>query len=482
MIQKSSFYFYDLETSGFNPRMGRIMQFAGQRTDMDLNPVDEPDNILIKLTPDTLPDPDAILVTGITPQSTITDGITEYEFTDYLTSKVCIPGTIMVGFNNVRFDDEFIRHTLWRNFYDAYEWHWKDGSSRWDLLDVVRMTRALRPDGIKWPFDSAQGKPSNRLELLTAINKLDHESAHDALSDVNATISVAKLIKTKQPKLFDYLLNLRDKKKVTALVTKGDPIIYTSGRYPSEYEKTTVAVMVGAHPDKGAALMYDLRVDPDKFTNLSPQQLAELWSAWGKDAPYFPIKALSYNKCPAIAPLSVLDENSAERIKIDLSIIKANLAKLKKTADFDSKLIQALKLAQPKKQTGLAVNNQDVDGLLYDGFVNDSDKTKMRVVRAAAPDEITGSVDFADERLKLLLPLYKARNFPKNMSGEEQEKWEEFRKHRLLDGGEKSWAAKYFKRVSELGAELNADASKNSQNQYLLEELNLYGQAILPFS
>jgi exodeoxyribonuclease-1 len=481
MIQKSSFYFYDLETSGFNPRVARIMQFAGQRTDMDLNPVGEPDNILIKLTPDTLPDPDAILVTGITPQSTITDGITEYEFTDYLTSKVCTPGTIMLGFNNVRFDDEFIRHTLWRNFYDAYEWHWKDGSSRWDLLDVVRMTRALRPDGIKWPF-APDGKATNRLEFLTSLNQLEHESAHDALSDVNATISVAKLIKTKQPKLFDYLLNLRDKKKVTALVTKGDPIIYTSGRYPSEYEKTTVAVMVETHPDKGAALMYDLRIDPDKFTNLSPQELAELWSVWGKDAPYFPIKALSYNKCPAVAPLSVLDKNSAERIKIDLSVIKANLTKLKKADDFGDKLTEALRLSQPKKQTGLVVSEQDVDGLLYDGFVNDSDKTKMRVVRASKPEELDSTVDFKDERLKLLLPLYKARNFPKNLSGEEQEKWEDFRKHRLLDGGEKSRAALFFRRLTELGADTSQDAARSSQNHFLLEELNLYGQSILPFS
>jgi exodeoxyribonuclease-1 len=344
-----SFYFYDLETSGFNPRAARIMQFAGQRTDMDLNPVGSPDNILIKITPDTLPDPDAILVTGITPQQTLTDGITEAEFTKYLTGEVCTPGTVMVGFNNVRFDDEFIRHTLYRNFYDAYEWHWKDGCSRWDMLDVVRMTRALRPEGIEWPF-APDGAPTNRLEFLTSVNKLDHESAHDALSDVNATIAVAKLVKSKQPKLYDYLLTMRDKKKVAALVEKNEPIVYTSGKYPSEYEKTTVAVMVARHPDKGAALMYDLRVDPDGFTNLDSKKLAKLWSKWGKDVPYFPVKTLAYNKCPAIAPLAVLDEKSAERIKVDLKIINANLAKLKSAPDFGDKLVEALSVSKPKAQ------------------------------------------------------------------------------------------------------------------------------------
>ncbi len=477
----TSFYFYDLETSGFNPKVARIMQFAGQRTDMGLTPIGEPDNILIRLTPDTLPDPDAILVTGITPQQTLANGITEAEFTKYLTSKVCTPDTIMVGYNNLRFDDEFIRYTLYRNFYDAYEWHWKDGCSRWDLLDVVRMTRALRPEGIEWPF-APDGKPTNRLEYLTSVNKLNHESAHDALSDVNATIAVARLIKTKQPKLFDYLLGMRDKKKVAALITSGDPVVYSSGKYPSEYEKTTVAVTVAQHPDKGAALMYDLRIDPDDFINQSTQKLAEHWSKWGKDAPYFPVKILSYNKCPAIAPIAVLDGKSAERIKIDTDSIKTNLTKLKKAVDFGDKLIEALSIAKPKVQTGLMTNEQEVDGLLYDGFVNDSDKTKMRLVRAAEPKELDKSIEFKDERLKLLLPLYKARNFPKSLDGEEQENWEEFRKHHLMDGGEKSRAAIFFRRLSELAEQGPADPGKNSQNQFLLEELNLYGQSILPFA
>jgi exodeoxyribonuclease I len=477
----ASFYFYDLETSGFNPRTSRIMQFAGQRTDMDLNPIGEPDNILIKLSPDTLPDPDAILVTGITPQTTLAEGISEAEFAKYFMGEVCMPDTTMVGYNNIRFDDEFIRYTLWRNFYDAYEWHWKDGSSRWDLLDVVRMTRALRPQGIEWPF-APDGKPTNRLEFLTAVNKLNHESAHDALSDVNATIAIATLIKSKQPKLFDYLLTMRDKKKVTAFVEKGAPLVYASGRYPSEYEKTTIAVMVGKHPDKDAALMYDLRVDPGGFTDLSPQQLAELWSKWGKEAPYFPVKELAYNKCPAIAPLSVLDKQSAARINIDMEIIKSNLAKLQKAKDFHEKLVNALSIAKPKPQTDLIVNEQDVDGLLYDNFINGSDKTKQRQVRALKPEELNNTIEFADERLKLLLPLYKARNFPMNLTSDEQEHWEEFRKHRLLGGGDKSRAAKFFHRLSELSAQMPAGASDSPQRQYILEELNLYGQAILPFA
>ena len=172
-----SFFWYDLETSGLNPRAQRIMQFAGQRTDMGLKPIGEPVNVLIKLSDDILPDPDAIFVTGITPQSTVQDGITEVEFLKLFYEQVATPGTIFVGYNTIRFDDEFMRFLHYRNFYDAYEWQWRDNRSRWDLLDVVRMTRALRPDGIQWPI--VDGKATNRLELITKLNGVSHEHAHD---------------------------------------------------------------------------------------------------------------------------------------------------------------------------------------------------------------------------------------------------------------------------------------------------------------
>ena len=186
-------FFYDLETSGLSARDDRIMQFAGIRTDMDLQPIGEPYNFLVTLNDDTLPSPDALMVTGITPQKTLEEGYSEAECARMVSEEIFTPGTIAVGFNNVRFDDEFIRVLLWRNYYGPYEWAYQDGRSRWDLLDVVRLVRALRPEGINWPV--VDGKPTNRLELLSKENNLEHTHAHDALSDVEALIGVAKLIR-----------------------------------------------------------------------------------------------------------------------------------------------------------------------------------------------------------------------------------------------------------------------------------------------
>lgn len=470
----ASLFIYDLETSGINPREQRIMQFAGQRTDMNLQPIGEPYNIIIKLTDDVLPDPDAILVTGITPQQTLTEGITEAEFLKIFHSDIATHGTIFVGYNTVRFDDEFMRYLHYRNFYDAYEWHWQDGKSRWDLLDVVRITRALRPDGIKWPF-GPDGRASNRLELLTSINGLDHQNAHDALSDVNATIALAKLIKDKQPRLFEYLLKMRDKRAVEELVTSGEPFVYASGKYPSETEKTTVALFLCENPKTGA-LVYDLRHDPKPWLALSPEKLAEAWK-WKRDStePRLPVKTLQYNRCPAVAPVTVLDDASKERLKLDMNAISANAKLLRNNPDFCHKVQQAAQILNKEQQTSWLSAEQLVDGQLYDGFIGGQDKTKMSAVRAAGAKEVADlQLNFADDRLNKLLPLYKMRNYPNVASEEERLGWESFRQSKLL--GPSGRAEKFFARLVEL-----AEQPGITENQrFLLEELQLYGQSILP--
>lgn len=479
----ASFFFYDLETSGFDSRAARVMQFAGQRTDLELKPVGEPVNVLIKLTPDVLPSPEAVLVTGITPQQTLADGLTEAEFLKLFYEQVVQPDTIFVGFNNIRFDDEFMRFLNYRNFYDAYEWQWRDGCSRWDLLDLVRLTRALRPDGIKWPF-AADGKPTNRLELLTKLNNLNHESAHDALSDVQATIAVAKLIRDKQPELFDYLLTMRDKKKLAGLILKGQPFAYTSGRYSSEYLHTTAAVLLTKHPQQDAALVYDLRVDPTPFLDMSVEQLVQAWR-FTKDpkAVRLPVKTLKFNRCPAVAPLGVIKDVAAqERLSLPLATITKHLEILKNhRAEFAKKVLQAVTQLDEERERAQATLVDDeltVDERLYEGFIGGGDKQAMRAVRGAEPAELSNLVDsFSDERLKNLLPLYKARNYPQSLDPAERAVWDEFCYKKLLFGGTKSRLASYLTNLEELMANKPTD-----QHKYLLEELRLYGESIAPSS
>jgi len=469
---KKTFYFYDLETSGVHSRTSRIMQFAGQRTDMDLNPVGEAHNFLIKLSDDVLAEPDAVLITGITPQKTWSEGISEEEFCRIFEKEISTPNTIFVGFNNIRFDDEFMRFLFWRNFRDAYEWQWKDGRSRWDILDVSRMTRALRPEGIKWPFDSS-GKASNRLELLTKINKLNHEDAHDALSDVNATISVAKLIKEHQPKLFDYLFKMRDKKAVKQFISTGQPFLYSSGKYSASFEKTTVVSVIAPHPDKQGVLVFDLRNDPDSFVKKSPEELASIWR-YNPDpeALRLPIKSLKFNRCPAISPLGVLDDKSAKRLSINLKEIEENRIKLVNQEAFIDKLYKALEiLNKDRNQEQLFVDTSTVDMQLYDDFVSDKDKMISNRLVHSQPNNLTDFVgQFRDERLKTLVPLYKARNYPKSLGDEEKRAWE---KHCQNSINQK--IPTFTARMNEL-----AQSKLSGEKEYIYEELKLYLGSILP--
>ena len=412
---------------------------------MDLELVGDPVNVLIKITDDALPSPGAIAVTGITPQQTLMDGITEAEFCRYVMDEVFVPNTIAVGYNTVRFDDEFMRAILWRNFYDPYEWQWKDGRSRWDILDVVRLTRALRPEGIEWPFRE-DGKPTNRLELITKLNCVSHEHAHDALSDVYATIAVAKLIRDKQPKMFDYLLKMRDKRAVQRLVNlaQPQPFVYASGRYSNEYNKATVVFPL-APGRNGNVLVFDLRYNLELLSKQSSES-------------YFPIvKEMCYNKCPAVAPMGVLESGDGwKKIGLTKEIVENNLKTLLSHPEFAEQMRGQY---EKRPEFPPAV---EPEAALYDGFLNDRDKIKVSAVRNAEPSKLADfHPDFIDDRLPELLLHYNGRNFPETLSDFEMESYETYRLERLK------------RQVPKFMAEL-----KHVKDDYVKQELLLYLQSL----
>lgn len=466
-----TFFFYDLETSGVNPRESRIMQFAGIRTDMDLRPIGDPYNILVQLSDDTLPDPAAIMVTGITPQSTQADGMSEAEFAKLLLEEVFVEDTITVGFNNVQFDDEFIRHLFWRTFQDPYEWAWRDGRSRWDLLDVVRMTRALRPEGIEWPVNE-QGESSNRLEHLSAANGLKHEHAHDALSDVEVLIDVARLIHEKQPQLFGYLLKMRDKKEVMALINleNKQPFVHTTIGYSKEHERTSVAFPLTSGRN-GAVVIYDLRHDPTPFVGMSAKEIAaSIFAKWEtrqqEDYVRVPVRELAYNKAPAVAPLGVLASHDGwQKVGLSEDIIQKHRDILLKYPAFAENVRTAIESREPFPP------GKTAEAKLYDGFIPDQDKIRMQAVRSASVNELADMhPQFSDERLPELLLHYKARNYPKALADDEVHAWEQWRAERLR--GQLSCFMSELQRISR---EKQDDAT-----QFLLQELQLWAESIMP--
>ena len=477
-----TFFFYDLETSGFSPQNDRIMQFAGQRTDENLNKIGEPVNILVRLNDDVLPSPSALMVTKISPQKTVEEGYTEAEFSKILVEEYFTPDTVIIGYNNVRFDDAHIQHLLWRNFYPPYDWQWKEGRSRWDLLDVARMIRALRPEGINWPFvvneETGEKFAANKLELLTKENGISHENAHDAMSDVDGLIDVARLLKEKQPQIFDYLFKMRSKNEVQKLVNLENPkpFIYTSGRFKVEFEKTTVAFPIAPAKNQNV-IVWDLRFSPEKFIDWSEDQILENITAdfetrSSDDFEPIAAKILQYNKCPAVAPMGVLTEKNQQRLKIDLVEIQKNLDILRKNPHFAENLRSAFERRSEVFQYKSRPEKPAPEARLFEGFVSKSDDIKIEAVRNSTDRELADfHPDFADERLTDLLLHYKARSFPKSLSSQEKELWEEYRVKNL-----QKMMPNFMKEFQEIANNQNL----NSQEEYILEEIKLWLENILP--
>jgi exodeoxyribonuclease-1 len=430
-----TFYWHDYETWGTNPRCDRAVQFAGVRTDQDLNPLGNPLVLFSKPADDMLPHPEAALVTGLTPQRALAEGVCEAEFMAAIHEELARPGTCGVGYNSIRFDDEFTRYGFYRNFIDAYGREWQNGNSRWDLIDMVRLTRALRPEGIEWPTHE-DGSPSFRLEELTAANGISHAEAHDALSDVHATIAMARLIRERQSRLYDYLFNMRNKQKIAAQLSVAEkrPVLHVSSKYPASQGCIAMVVPVAKHPvNKNGIIVYDLRHDPRPLFELGAEEIRERLFTPKSELPEgverIPLKTIHINKCPVIVPMNTLTESAVKEWAIDVETAQRHLEMIHREKNLESK-IQAAHAPREFDQ-----KEDDPDQALYGGgFFSDRDRRQIETVRAASPDLLkSADFRFEDSRLPELLFRYRARNWPQTLDSEEKRRWEDYRMRRLSE-------------------------------------------------
>ena len=433
----STLYWHDYETFGADPKRDRPAQFAGLRTDETLNEIGEPLVIYCKPARDVLPHPEACLLTRITPQIAEAEGLIEPEFIARIHAELAQSGTCGVGYNTLRFDDEVTRYALYRNFYDPYAREWQNSNSRWDLIDLVRMTYALRPEGISWPMHE-EGRPSFRLEDLTKANGIGHEAAHDALSDVRATISLARLLRDQQPRLYNWLFQLRNKHKAAALLDlhKHTPVLHTTRMYPAETGCTSLVMPLMTEPrNNNSILVYDLRYDPAPFMAMDVDELNENLFTRSEDLPEgktrLPVKSVKINKCPALAPRNTLDEAATERIAIDLDACHQHWQQLLANKDFLQRIMQAYTMSE-------FAPSEDVDSALYEGFISEADRPLLTSIHRLSPQDLAkADFDFHDKRLPELFFRYRARNWPETLSEEETLRWEATRLKRLNepDGG-----------------------------------------------
>ncbi|WP_047248997.1 exodeoxyribonuclease I [Chromobacterium subtsugae] len=429
-MSNHTFFWHDYETFGAVPRRDRPSQFAGIRTDAELNEIGEPVMLYCRQAPDYLPTLQACLLTGITPQLCQQRGIDEHEFAGVIERELATPGTIGVGYNSLRFDDEVTRFLFWRNLIDPYAREWQNHCGRWDLLDLVRATYALRPEGIVWP-EHEDGRTSFKLEHLSAANGLAHEAAHDALSDVRATIALARLIRQRQPKLFDYYLTLRKKDavKVQLSLHAPKPVLHISGMYGAERGNLAVVWPLAAHPtNANEVIVWDLAHDPAELRGLTAEAMRQRLFSRGEDLPEgvarLPIKTIHINKSPfVVANLKVLSAERAERWGVDMAAIARHAEAARALPD-----LAPLWRGVFQREAGEA---RDVDENLYGGFVSNNDRKVLQKMRRLSALQLAGEMGlFEDPQLTELLFRYRARNFPATLSGADQARWRQWCRER----------------------------------------------------
>lgn len=465
------FLFHDYETFGTSPQWDRPAQFAAIRTDSDFNILGEPEVFYCKPADDYLPQPQAVLITGITPQEARAKGENEAAFAKRIHTLFTVPDTCVVGYNNVRFDDEVTRNIFYRNFYDPYAWSWQNRNSRWDLLDVMRACYALRPEGINWP-ENDEGFPSFRLEHLTKANGIEHSNAHDAMADVYATIAMAKLVKTRQPRLFDYLYTYRGKNKLATLidVPQMKPLVHISGMFGAWRGNTSWVAPLAWHPEnKNAVIMVDLAGDITPLLELDADALRERLytpkSALG-DLPAVPVKLVHLNKCPILAQANTLRPEDADRLGINRQHCLDNLKVLREHPQVRDKVVAIFAEAEP------FVPSDNVDTQLYNGFFSDADRTAMKILLETEPRNLPAlDISFADQRIEKLLFNYRARNFPGTLDEKEQQRWLEHRRN--------VFTPEYLQAYAQELQELYGQYEGNSEKLALLNALYQYAQEIV---
>ena len=420
-------YWYDLETTGIDSILDRPLQFAGVRTDLDLNEIKPPQNFLGRPGTDVLPQPEALLVTGISLVEIQEKGISERAFTEKVLEQFNQPQSCVVGFNSLRFDDEFTRQMLYRNFHDPYAREWRNGNSRWDVIDLFRAAYALRPEGFNWPKKD-NGSPSFKLEDMARANGLAHIDAHDALADVRATIEITRRLRAAQPKLYDFMFRLRGKKAVLQqLYPLGkNPIVHISSMYPASRGCTALVMPICQHPgNNNGIICFDLSQAPEALISASAAELARLVftpnDQLEENEQRIALKTIHINRCPFVAPLATLNDERAGRLGIDRSESESRAIQLMGVAGLVEKI-------QEVYGGHHYADSEDPDFQLYQGgFFSDADRNTMSELLAVPPEQL-GSFEgrFQDDRLDEMLFRFRGRNHPELLDEAELNRWRTF--------------------------------------------------------
>jgi exodeoxyribonuclease-1 len=383
-----TFVFYDTETTGTDTAFDQILQFGAIRTDDDLNETDRFE-IRCRLLPHVVPAPMALKVTGIDLKVLMDPALpSHYEAIRQVYAKLSDwSPSVFVGFNSISFDENLLRQAFYQTLQPIYLTN-TSGNTRADMLRIAHAVAAYAPNAIAIPLEDS-GKQVFKLDQLSPANGFDHENAHDAMGDVEATIHLAKLIRDRAPEVWGRMMQL-SRKQDTANILKEEEILcltqYFGGRAHNRY-----VTQCGADPTYDASrAVFDLNQDPEPYLDMTIEELVHEMNK----SPAV-IRAVRTNAQPILMPYTEAP-GALREVSLPIEGLGERARMIATNADFRRRVGEALANRYPEKDPSPHVEQQ-----IYDGFASSGDQVLMhRFHDVPWEDRLGVAMEMADLRMR----------------------------------------------------------------------------------
>lgn len=450
------YLFYDLETFGTNAARDRIAEVAMLRTDDALELTDQPFEMRCLPPPDYLAHPEACLTTGITPQAAQQTGLPEPDFARRLERQFLHePRTTIVGYNSSSFDDEFVRHLMYRNLVDPYRWHSRSGNRRLDFIHLIPALHDFHHEAFVWPT-ADDGRPDFRLAPLVEANRQTAGTAHEALADTFALRNLAALVRERTPEVWERWAGLADAKALARLVEgaasrlhhqPGEALlVYATVMIKREERSSTLVAPFAYDPSRGGQwLLWDLAWDPASMLDLDPAEAAGALET--REAPWSrAVHRPNLRRGPLLFAAADHHRDRLAALGLDRNAVERHLSGFARP-DLDLWVEQFVGTWKAHREERFAGRERDVEEQLYDGFIDDRDRRMLDRLWEVPTREMVRMPlerDFGDPRLRELAWRLRARYGTTSLTSEERRRWRDEVAHRLdigeFDGiWERAW-------------------------------------------
>ena len=386
-----SFVIYDVETTGLTKGFDQIVQFAALRTDSALKITDQ-FQIRCRLMPHVIPAPEAMRVTGLRIEQLLDTSLPSHygmvtEVQRILTSWC---PALFLGYNSLSFDEEFLRQVFYQCLYRPYLTNTR-GSARADVLNLCRVTAALRLDVLKPAIDE-DGRPIFKLKALAEANGIATPLSHNAVADVSTTLALCQLISNRAPEIWSQFLRFSQKASVESFITEEDAFLVSETF--GNHHRARVVTPIGRHSER--AIRYyclDVVADLDTLRGMSDDQLISLCKGAAR-----PIVTIRTNAAPTLWALYDATQEQLAPFDGEAEILQ-RVAQVREDAPFLERLRKAAQVAEPSYSLSPHVEEQLYEG----GFPLRKDETLMECFHAAPWEQRVELVrEFSDARYRCL--------------------------------------------------------------------------------